>query len=57
MAMCAFCTKLGCFKLTDCKQLNPNVYSFLYYILAYIAELMTVLNVAIIKSVYCSKIP
>lgn len=56
MAMCVVCTKSGCSKFTDCKQLNPNVYS-LYYILAYTAELMTILNVAITKSVYCSKIP
>lgn len=57
MAMCLICTKLSCFKFTDYKQLNPNVYSFLYYISANKAELMTVLKVAITNSVYCSKIP
>lgn len=43
MATCVVCTKSGCSKFTDCKQLNPNVYSSLYYILAYTAELMTIL--------------
>lgn len=56
MAMCVTCTKLSYFKFTDYKQLNPNVYS-LYYISANVAELMTVLKVAITNSVYCSKIP
>lgn len=42
MAMCVTCTKLSWLKFTDYKQLNPNVYSSLYYILAYIAERMTI---------------
>lgn len=49
------CTKLSYLKFTDYEQLNPDAYS-LYYISANIAKLMKVLKVAIIKTLYCSKI-